>query len=126
VPHRALLDVHVPLAVAEALRRRGIDVITAQEEGLSLSDDESLLEQSSAQERVLVTQDADFLEIVPRWRREGRASRGVIFARQGMPIGIWSAWLTMSCSIRSSSYRSADDVPGGNDRVWRSVIVDCD
>ena len=42
---------------------------TAQEEGLSLSDDESLLEQSSAQERVLVTQDADFLEIVPRWRR---------------------------------------------------------
>jgi hypothetical protein len=89
VPHRVLLDVHGPLAVADALRRRGIDVITAQEEGLSLSDDESLLEQSSAQERVLVTQDADFLEIVPRWRREGRASRGVIFARQGMPIGIF-------------------------------------
>ena len=69
MPHRVLLDVYVPLAVADALRRRGIDVSTAQEEGLSLSDDESLLEQSSAQERVLVTQDADFLEIVPRWRR---------------------------------------------------------
>jgi hypothetical protein len=78
VPHRVLLDVHVPLAVADALRRRGIDVSTAQEEGLSLSDDESLLEQSSARERVLVEWKRClppfFFHLNATLRRRGRPS----------------------------------------------------
>jgi hypothetical protein len=78
VPHRVLLDVHGPLAVADALRRRGIDVSTAQEEGLSLSDDESLLEQSSAQERVLV---------------EGKRCQPPFFFRRGRPsVDQRAAW----------------------------------
>lgn len=89
MPQRALLDVHVPIAVAEALRRRGIDVVTAQEAGYALLDDEPLLARAGEQERVLVTQDADFLEIVSRWRREGRQCYGVIFARQGISIGVF-------------------------------------
>jgi hypothetical protein len=87
MPHRVLLDVHVPIAVAEALRRRGIDALTAQDAGCALADDESLLQRAADQGRVLATQDADFLEIVSRWRREGRESRGVIFARQGIAVG---------------------------------------
>jgi hypothetical protein len=88
MPHSILLDVHVPIAVAESLRRRGIDVTTAQEEGIALLDDESLLAQATMQGRVLATQDADFLEIISRWRAIGRDSGGVIFARQGISIGI--------------------------------------
>lgn len=89
MPHRVLLDVYVPLAVADALRRRGIDVSTAQEEGLSLSDDESLLEQSSAQGRVLVTQDADFLgrEKVPAtfFRSPARAPPSAVEVGEDLP-----------------------------------------
>lgn len=89
MPQRVLLDVHVPIAVAEAVRRRGIDVVTAQDAGYALLDDESLLARAAEQGRVLATQDADFLEIVSRWSREGRECHGVIFARQGISVGVF-------------------------------------
>ena len=87
MPLPVLLDVHVPVAVTDSLRRSAVDVVTAQEMGLARADDESLLEAAACARRVLVTQDADFLGIVPRWRDDGRPCGGVIFARQGMPIG---------------------------------------
>jgi hypothetical protein len=89
MPHCVLLDVHVPIAVAESLRRRGIDVMTAQDAGFALLNDEALLQQAADQARVLVTQDADFLEIVSRWNREGRECCGVVFARQGIAVGVF-------------------------------------
>lgn len=87
--HRVVLDVHVPIAIAEGLRRAGIDVLTAQEAGCGLLDDEALLAFAAEQGRVLATQDADFVGIVSRWNHESRDSEGVIFARQGVPVGIF-------------------------------------
>ena len=89
MPQRVLLDVHVPIAVAEGLRRRGIDVVTAQDAGYALLGDEPLLARAAEQGRVLATQDADFLESVSRWSREGRECLGVIFARQGISVGVF-------------------------------------
>ena len=37
--------------------------------------------------RVLLTQDADFLEIAAQWQRQGIAFGGILFAPQGTPIG---------------------------------------
>lgn len=57
------MDEHVPKAVTEGLRRRGVDVITVQELGLQTAEDARHLERAAQDGRVVVTQDADFLRL---------------------------------------------------------------
>lgn len=52
-PIRYYMDEHVPRAVSEGLRRRGIDVVTTQEAGLQAADDDVLLAHATRQGRVL-------------------------------------------------------------------------
>jgi len=40
---RFYMDMHVPAAITQGLRRRGIDVLTSQEDGTREADDEVLL-----------------------------------------------------------------------------------
>lgn len=47
--------------IVQALRRRGMDVVTAQERGRDRVDDDVLLEEALADERVMLTNDTDFL-----------------------------------------------------------------
>jgi hypothetical protein len=42
MPSSLSMDVHVPMAVTEALRRRGLDVLTSQDDGTATLDDEGL------------------------------------------------------------------------------------
>ncbi|MER3404413.1 MAG: hypothetical protein C4289_03950 [Chloroflexota bacterium] len=77
------MDEHVPRAVAEGLRRRGIDVLRAQEAGMLEAADEEHLALALREGRVVVTQDADFL----RLHAAGRAHTGIVYAPQGTPIG---------------------------------------
>jgi hypothetical protein len=49
------MDVHVKTAIAAGVRRRGIDVITAQENGATRLEDVSLLDRATALGRVLST-----------------------------------------------------------------------
>ncbi len=51
-----------------------------------MSDDE-LLTRATAIGRVLLTQDADFLEIAAQCQRQGIAFGGILFVPQGTPIG---------------------------------------
>ena len=37
------MDVHVPAAITDGLRRRGVDVLTSQEDGTREADDSELL-----------------------------------------------------------------------------------
>ena len=60
------LDEHVDPAVAEGLRRRGIDVITTVEAGLMGATDENQLAIATANGRVCVTRDPDFLVLHSR------------------------------------------------------------
>jgi predicted nuclease of predicted toxin-antitoxin system len=76
---RFQLDEHVPRAVAEALRRRGIAVVTAAQAGLLGARDVEQLEQAAANGRVYVTHDADFL----RLHQQGFPHAGVAYCRQG-------------------------------------------
>ena len=55
------MDVHVPRAVTSGLRLRGIDVLTAQEDGCAGLDDAALLKRATELNRILVTQDKDLL-----------------------------------------------------------------
>ena len=55
------LDEHLPHAIAEGLRRRGIDVTTTVEAGLRGASDDVHLAYALEQRRVIVTNDPDFL-----------------------------------------------------------------
>jgi predicted nuclease of predicted toxin-antitoxin system len=57
------LDEHIPRTIAVALRRHGIDVTTTVEAGLRQQSDSSHLWYASKENRVLVTHDADFLQL---------------------------------------------------------------
>ena len=76
------MDVHVPLAVTRALRRRGVDVQTAQEDGTTDWEDPRLLDRAGVLSRVLFTEDQDLLTEAARRHRAGLSFTTVIFARQ--------------------------------------------
>ena len=77
------MDHHVPRAVTEGLRRRGVDVVTAHEDGSAEADDERLLDRATELGRILYPNDKDFLAITPRWLQERRPFAGVVYAQQG-------------------------------------------
>jgi hypothetical protein len=80
---RFYMDEHVPSAVTKGLRRRGFDVLTAQEAGLISVPDPVQLEHATGEGRVLVTQDDDFL----RLDGEGVHHAGIAYAHQRTPTG---------------------------------------
>ena len=55
------LDEHVANAIAEGLRRRGIDVTTTSDAALLSAPDEDHIRYAKRERRIVVTQDADFL-----------------------------------------------------------------
>jgi predicted nuclease of predicted toxin-antitoxin system len=69
---RYYMDVHIPMALTEGLRRRGVSVLTSQEDGTRQADDESLLERATQLDRILVSQDKDLLRIAAAWQTSGR------------------------------------------------------
>ncbi len=82
------MDVHVPSAVTEGLRRRGVDVLTSQEDGTREADDEALLQRATELGRALFTQDNDLLMIASQWQQQAREFGGVICSHQlGAGIG---------------------------------------
>ena len=79
---RFYMDVHVPAAVTKALRLRGVDVRTAQEDAASEFEDPELLSRASALGCVLFTQDDDLLREAAQRQRNSEAFAGVIYAHQ--------------------------------------------
>lgn len=76
------MDVHAPLAIAEGLRRRGVDVLTAQEDRSDHLDDARLLDRATAQGRVPFTQDEDFLVEGSNRQQTGKPFAGIVYAHQ--------------------------------------------
>ncbi|MFZ0548719.1 MAG: DUF5615 family PIN-like protein [Candidatus Promineifilaceae bacterium] len=55
------MDVHVHRAITNGLRLRGVDVLTAQEDGYRTASDAQLLDRATDLNRVLFSQDDDLL-----------------------------------------------------------------
>ena len=72
------LDENVDPAIAEGLRRHGIDVTTTLDAGLVHAPDEDHIVFGIAQLRVVFTQDQDFLRI----HAAGIPHAGIAFCRQ--------------------------------------------
>ena len=76
------MDVHVRRAVTIGLRLRGVDVLTAQEDGSERFDDPRLLARATELDRVLFTQDDDLLKEAGRRQDTGEGFAGVIYGHQ--------------------------------------------
>lgn len=63
------MDHQVPLAITAGLRRRAVDVLTAQEDGTEQWDDDRLLERSTQLKRSMFSQDEDLLVIAHKWQK---------------------------------------------------------
>jgi len=88
VPLALYTDVHVPRSITNGLRRRGVEVLTAQEDGTAELDDPSLLDRATALNRPLYTHDDDLLIEARHRQRAGETFAGVIFSHQlHSPIG---------------------------------------
>jgi len=69
-------------AITSGLRLRGVDVLTAFEDGTSRLPDPDLLDRSTLLGRVLFTRDDDLLAEATRRQTEGVPFGGVIYAHQ--------------------------------------------
>jgi hypothetical protein len=76
------MDHHVPKAITVALRLRGVDVLTAHEDGADQLDDDQLLQRAHELKRALFTQDDDLLEESAKCHHTGKSFSGVIYAHQ--------------------------------------------
>lgn len=86
--HAIYMDVHIPAAITAGLRRRGIDVLTSQEDGTNRLADAALLDRATGLGRILFSEDTDLLAIAQEWQTIGHPFAGLLFAHQeGASIG---------------------------------------
>lgn len=79
---RIYTDESVDVAIAEGLKRRGVEAFSASDSGkLGLTDDEQLI-YANEEKATIFTHDSDFLRIAARRFDKGRTHYGVIFCRQ--------------------------------------------
>jgi len=64
------------------LQLRGVDVLRAQEDETAELEDPRLLDRAAELQRILVTQDEDFLQEAARRHRAGETFFGIVYAHQ--------------------------------------------
>jgi hypothetical protein len=90
------MDVHVPRAITDQLRRRHVDVLTAIEDDYDTRNDEDVLSRSTELRRVAFTQDIRFRALAESWQRTQRSFAGLLFGHQlGGTIGDFVADLEL-------------------------------
>lgn len=83
------MDVHIPAAITRALRARGIEVITAQEDGMRERPDVEILERAGDLAAAVVTMDRDFVVEASRRQRAGIPFTGIIYITDAhMPVAL--------------------------------------
>jgi hypothetical protein len=82
------MDVHVPQAITDGLRRRDVDVLTAIEDGMADRKDFDLLDRAAALGRLVFTQDIRFKALAEERQLERITFGGLAFGHQlGATIG---------------------------------------
>lgn len=88
MPVKPYMDHHVYRATTNSLRARGIDVLTAFEDGTHKLDDDKLLDRALELERVLFTNDDDHLSGAKKRQENNDPFYGIIFIhRNKVDIG---------------------------------------
>jgi predicted nuclease of predicted toxin-antitoxin system len=76
------MDEHVHRAISAGLRLRGVDVLTAQEDGRRQTTDDVLLDRATELQRVLFSQDEDLLAEATLRQEQGIGFAGVVYGHQ--------------------------------------------
>jgi predicted nuclease of predicted toxin-antitoxin system len=76
------MDENVPLPITNGLRQRDVDVLRAQEDNHQNTPDTVILDRATDLQRVVFTQDEDFLAIANHRQQEEVHFSGVIYAHQ--------------------------------------------
>ena len=76
------MDEHIHKAVTNGLRIRGVDVLTVQEDGLAGEPDLIILDRATALNRLIFSQDQDFLIEANRRQVEGIEFAGLVYGHQ--------------------------------------------
>lgn len=84
MPISLYMDHNVRGQVTSGLRSRGVDVLTAYEDGNRGTEDPDLLDRATVLQRVFFTNDEDFLSEGAKRQRGGIPFVGVIYAHQDL------------------------------------------
>ncbi len=79
------MDQHVPRAITEGLRQRGVDVLRTQDDGHDRAVDADILDHAAALGRVVFRRDEDFLAIAQKRQANGTYFAGVVYSHQQGP-----------------------------------------
>lgn len=94
------MDVHIPAAISNGLRGRGIDVLTTQQDGTTRLPDDELLDRGIELDRVIFSFDPDFLREAANRQRNGIYFSGVISAqRRKMTMAECLEQLELLCHV---------------------------
>lgn len=96
---RFYADEHVSSSIVKGLRLRGIEVMTTKEAGLLGANDEDHIVFAKREERVILTQDDDFL----RLHSKGAQHCGIVYAHQRTPIGNIIRGIMLVCQVLDSN-----------------------
>ena len=96
MPLALLCDEHIPYAVTDELKRRGLDVLTCQEIGLRSEADEAILATARELRRTVYTRDDDYL----RLHAVGVLHEGILYHHQSKySIGNAVEAVAIACSV---------------------------
>jgi len=97
---RLYMDVQVNAAITAGVRRRGIEVLTAQEDGSTRFEDTDLLDRATTLQHVLFSQDDDFLALARQRQHSGVFFAGLIYGHQlAAAVGKYVLDLEVVCKV---------------------------
>lgn len=96
------MDHNVIRQITEGCRARGLDVLTAREDGFDNRPDDQVLARATALQRVVFTHDTDFIAMTGAWLAAGRPFPGVVYgAQQVVAVGRAIQDLELICHVLS-------------------------
>ena len=91
-------DEHVRAEITAGLRGRGVDVLTACEDGYDARPDDRVMRRATELGRVLFSQDADMLAWAAAFQKTSKPFSGLVYAHQlSITIGQCIADLELLC-----------------------------
>jgi len=70
-------DTHIAKAVSIQLREKGVDALRCEDVGLAEASDEKLLQYATDNNRVMVSQDEDFIKLHSAYQNEHKKHKGI-------------------------------------------------
>ena len=88
MPVSLFMDHNVRRPITAGLQLRGVDVLTALQDGSEELEDPELLDRATALGRVLYSEDTDFLGEGARRQREGIDFAGMVYGHQSLRVRV--------------------------------------